>query len=61
MFLYKSYHRELTRTSSFLHTHSLSITTGSEQTITTTLQFLILNKRTAETTYLTYANLYTTE
>jgi len=61
MFLHKSYHRELTRTSSFLFTHSLSITTGSEQTITTTLQFLILNKKTAKTTDLTYANLYTTE
>jgi len=47
--------------SSFLLTHGLSITTGSEQTITTTLQFLIHNKRTAKATDLTYANLYTTE
>jgi len=58
MFLHKSYHRELNRTSSFLLTHSLSISTG-EQTTTTTLQFFILNKRTAKTTDLTYANLYT--
>jgi len=61
MFLHKSYHRELTRTSRFLLTHSLFITTGSEQTITTTLQLLILNTRTAIATDLTYANLYTTE
>jgi len=35
---------------------TLSTTTRSEQTITTTLQFLILNKRTARATDLTYAN-----
>jgi len=47
--------------SSFLLTYGLSITTGSEQTITTTLQFLTHNKKTAKTTDFTYANLYTTE
>jgi len=48
MFLHKYYYRELTRTSSFLLTHGLPITTGSEQTITTILQFLIFNKKTAK-------------
>jgi len=45
MFFHKYYYRELTRTSSFLLTHGLSVTTGSEQTITMILQFLILNKK----------------
>jgi len=48
MFFHKYYYGELTGTSSFLLTHGLSITTGSEQTITTILQFLIFNKKTAK-------------
>ena len=48
MFFHKYCFRELTRTFSFLLTHGLSITTGSEQTITTILQFLIFNKKTAK-------------
>jgi len=48
--------------SSFLIiTHSLSTKIWSEQTITTFLQLLILNKKIAQTIDLTYANLYTTE
>ena len=41
-FCTNSCHTELTRTPSLLLTHSLSTSVGSEQTITTVLQLLIL-------------------